>query len=82
MWRIAYPNLHIGLLFDWREDDSIIKFEPHLINIKLSLLLQDRYVAWPDLYQKKVPQASYLCTALHRIKTPRRFMQRPAANWV
>lgn len=34
MWRIAYPDLYIGLLFARREDDSILKFEPHLSNVQ------------------------------------------------
>ena len=33
VWHIAYPDLYTGLLFTRREDDSILKFEPHLRNV-------------------------------------------------
>lgn len=65
MWRIAYPNFYMGLLFTGREDDSILKIELHFKkSMKLYLFIQDSHITWPDLYPKRAPWAP---CPLHRL---------------
>ena len=77
VWHIAYPDLYTGLLFARREDGSILKFKPHLSNVRSYLYYFRIAIYVPRLISKEKPSSPLL---MHRLTVGDRFKNAPTAS--